>query len=223
MKIAISQPRYLPALIYLQRIYLCDTFVLLDDVQHSREFENRNYIKTPTGKMWLTIPCNGKSHRLKINELELSNMQWIEEHQNSIEHNYKKTPYFSKEILDFLYAFDTSNHSFSDTIHQYLLRCMELFEIKTPLITASSLNIESQKAQKLVDICRKLGATEYISGVNAQNYITNEFDTLPLYYHHYTHPTYPQLWGDFIPWMGFIDALFNTGVEQTTKMIKDIS
>ena len=94
MIVAISQPRYLPAPIYLQRIKLIDKFVLLDDVQHSREFENRNYLKTPQGAKWLTINCQKKKSRLKINELKISNLNWIEEHKETIRRNYSKANYY---------------------------------------------------------------------------------------------------------------------------------
>ena len=59
MKIAISQPRYLPALNYLQRIVVSDKFVLLDDVQHqSRAFEHRNKVRDAKKSRWLSIPID---------------------------------------------------------------------------------------------------------------------------------------------------------------------
>lgn len=221
MKIAISQPRYLPAIIYLQRIYASDKFVILDDVQHSREFENRNYIKTPQGKKWLTIPCSKKGKRMTINDLEISSNSWIDKHKNIIEMNYKKSKFYSKEILDKIYDLDMHTNNFSKIIFQHIQNILELFDIKDNLILSSSLNIESTKAQKLYDICDKLGATTYISGINGKNYIKDEFNDISIEYHEYIHPKYPQLWGDFLPWMGFVDNLFNVGLFETKKMIME--
>ena len=61
----ISQPRYLPALNYLQRLYFADIFVIFDVVQREvRGFENRNKLLLPKPK-WLTIPVSS-SGREKI-------------------------------------------------------------------------------------------------------------------------------------------------------------
>jgi hypothetical protein len=55
MKIVISQPRYLPTLNYLIRLYFSDCFVLLDNVQRqARGYENRNKLLMPSAK-WLSI------------------------------------------------------------------------------------------------------------------------------------------------------------------------
>jgi len=57
MKIAISQPTYLPWLGFLDLIDQVDTFVLLDNVQFEKQsWQQRNRIKTPTGLLWLTVP-----------------------------------------------------------------------------------------------------------------------------------------------------------------------
>jgi len=57
MKIAISQPTYLPWLGYFDLIDQVDVFVLLDSVQFEKQsWQQRNRIKTPTGLQWLTVP-----------------------------------------------------------------------------------------------------------------------------------------------------------------------
>ncbi len=221
MKIAISQPRYLPAIIYIQRIYLSDVFVLLDDVQHTREFENRNYIKTPNGKRWLTIPCRQKRSRQMINELKISDESWIEEHKKRIRHNYKKAKYFDEDLLLKLYDLPRSD-DFTTVVHQYLKNILEIFDIRRELILSSTLGIETKKAQKLYDISKKLGASIYISGVNGRNYIKEEFLDIGLLYHEYIHPEYRQLWdAKFFPWMGFVDMLFNVGIDEVKKSIEN--
>jgi hypothetical protein len=217
---AISQPRYLPALIYLQRMKLADVFVLLDDVQHSREFENRNYIKTPQGKKWLTINC--LKGRMKICELRIGNPSWIEEHKELIRRSYRKAPFFSEETLDFIYNLQF-NESFTETVERYLRNCMSLLDIKTELLFSSTLGTESKGAEKLAEISTMLGFDVYLSGINGREYIENEFADcgVKVKYHTYEHPVYPQLWGDFIPWMGVIDTLFNVGLERTKEMLDE--
>jgi len=221
MKIgAISQPRYMPALIYLQRMSLVDVFVLLDDVQHSREFENRNYIKTPQGRNWLTISC--RKGRMKINELCVSNANWVEEHKEIIRRNYKNAPFYSEEILSYIYNLEF-NEIFSETIKSYLKNCINLLDIETELIVSSSLDVRTSGARKLADISEKLNFDLYLSGINGREYIENEFLEcgVKVKYHIYEHPEYPQQWGAFIPWMGIVDILFNVGLERTIEMLDE--
>ena len=221
MKIAISQPRYLPAIIYLQRIYLSDKFVLLDDVQHSREFENRNYIKTPNGKKWLTIPCKQKSSRIFIKDLKISDKKWKEKHIKLIKQSYKKAKYFDEELLLKLYDLPNTD-DFTTTVFYYLKNILNIFDFKKELILSSFLQIQTKGAQKLYDISKKLNASTYISGINGKNYIKDEFLDVKVLYHQYLHPTYQQLWDkEFFPWMGFVDMLFNVGIDEVIKSIKN--
>jgi hypothetical protein len=201
---------------------MSDAFVLLDDVQHSREFENRNYIKTPQGKKWLTISCKSKSGRKIINELEISNNNWIEEHKKTVEFNYKKSKFYSKELLDRIYDIEIDTNNFSKVIKKHILNCMNIFNIDTKILESSSFGIEDNGPIKLYKICKELDASTYISGVNGKSYIQDEFIDMDVQYHSYEHPVYEQLWGDFIPWMAFIDNLFNLGFEKTESMIKDV-
>jgi hypothetical protein len=41
-----------------------------------------------------------------------------------------------------------------------------------------------------------------------------------VYYHDYTHPVYEQLHGDFLPYMGIIDLLFNVGFQNSLEVIR---
>ncbi|RKY28908.1 MAG: hypothetical protein DRP79_01720 [Planctomycetota bacterium] len=57
MNMMTSQPRYMPALNYIQRISLCDVMVYPDNVRYTpRDRENRNKIKTARSWAWLSVP-----------------------------------------------------------------------------------------------------------------------------------------------------------------------
>src|SRR5207253_9418175 len=59
MKVAISQPTYLPWLGYFDLIDQVGAFVLLDTVQFEKQsWQQRNRIKTPMGLQWLTVPVS---------------------------------------------------------------------------------------------------------------------------------------------------------------------
>ena len=46
------------------------------------------------------------------------------------------------------------------------------------MIKSSDLNINSSSTQRLVDICKKVKATEYISGQGGKNYLDLKFSTI---------------------------------------------
>lgn len=221
MKIAISQPRYLPALNYLQRINISDIFVILDRVQHQRRaFEHRNKIKSPNGKgVWCSIPLEKSSSRPIISDIKIKNKDWIDEHKALIQSYYSKAKYFDIDILEEVYK-GSEELGFVETVEKITINLCDLHEIKYNFINSSELNITSSNDQLLYDITKKLEGSEYISGPNGRDYINKElFNDVKLTYHEYNFPTYSQLHGEFIPWMSIIDQLFNIGLKGTKDYI----
>ena len=47
----------------------------------------------------------------------------------------------------------------------------KILNIDKPIILSSSLSIKTKSTQRLVDICNKVGATEYISGLGGKSYL----------------------------------------------------
>jgi hypothetical protein len=94
----ISQPRYMPALNYIQRISLCDVMVYLDNVRYTpRDWENRNKIKTARGWAWLSVPVVHISRDQLIKDTRIDNsFQWRRKHVRSIRQWYGKAPYFQR-------------------------------------------------------------------------------------------------------------------------------
>ena len=63
-------------------------------------------------------------------------------------------------------------------------------------------------------VCRALGATEYLSGPSARDYIEPEKFAaagIELQYIDYRYPEYPQLYPPFDPYVTILDLLFMTG------------
>ena len=99
MILSAHQPSFLPWPGYLHRIALCDTFIILDDVQFERNsFTNRNRLKTANGPVWLTVPLEMKGHtESKIHDMQISKARdWRDKQWKTIYFNYKKTPFFSQ-------------------------------------------------------------------------------------------------------------------------------
>ena len=94
--------------------------------------------------------------------------------------------------------------------------------IETPLLRSSEMKLSGEKTERLVSICRELGATHYLSGESGSDYISQEDFSNPgieLEYQNYEHPVYPQRYPGFVPHLSTIDLLFNCG-EQSLSILK---
>jgi hypothetical protein len=218
MNIAIHQPNFLPWIGYFYKIAKSDIFVLLDDVQYTKNsFINRNLIKSHQGSLWITVPVqhSGKFGQL-INECKIQNKSFISiKIIKTINQNYVKAPYFDYLFSELENILNTDNESLVElNIALIELVCKKL-SLKTRLLRSSSLkNIEGESTDRLISICKTLNAKSYIFGFGAMNYqeidlfVENSIEAKKT---SFNHPTYNQLWGDFIPNLSVIDLLFNVG------------
>ena len=219
MILSLHQPQYLPYLGYFDKIAKSDCFVFLDCVQYKkREFQNRNKIRTKDGWIWLTVPVISKNKSSQqINEVLINNsVSWQKKHLKSIICYYRNAKYFNEYIGFFEEIYNKKFERLIDinlTIIYYLL---EQFSIKTKIFFESSLSISTKKTQRIIDICKKLNADTYLSGIGGKDYLDEELfkkENIKLIYQDFKHPVYRQCYEPFIPYMSAIDFLFNCGKE----------
>lgn len=225
MIISIHQPQYLPWLGYFDKIDRSDIFVFLDNVQFKKnEWQNRNKIKTAQNWQWLSVPVIHKFTQ-KICEVEINNtVQWGKKHLNALITNYSKAPFFAEYAAFFgqTYAQEWKN-LVEINIHliKYLAKALGISNKK--FVTASSCNSREGRTERLVDICQQLGGDVYLSGRDGANYLDlDEFkrEGIEVIFQNYEHPHYPQLFGDFEPYMSVVDLLFNCGSESLSILSK---
>lgn len=217
MRIAIVQPLYLPWIGYFDLVRRSDIFVFLDHVQFERRsWQNRNRIKTPHGSKWLTVPVEkkGRLHQTIQETLIRNDLDWEEGHRKSIVHNYSASKSFAEysAMIDDVY---TKRWEYLADLNIFLVKLIgERVGIKRRYLKSSELGVGGTKTELLVNICKSVGADEYITGPSAKNYIRPElFDNnnIKLTYHEFVHPVYRQLNGEFIPYLSAIDLLLNCG------------
>ena len=215
MILSAHQPAYLPWLGYFDKIARSDVFVYLDTVQFEKNsFINRNQIKTPQGALWLTIPVKTKGHTSgSLLTTEIDDKQpWRIKHLKSIEMNYRKAPRFEEYFpkIQALLTMPESNLA-EYCLHQLRFWLDEL-QIDTRIVRSSELPITSAKSDLVFDLCQHFGAQDYLSGALGRNYLVEEdFSNagIIIEYQSFKPPVYPQLWGDFIPYMGILDWWMN--------------
>lgn len=226
MKVVISQPRYLPAINYLQRLFFADKFIIFDVVQRqARGWENRNKLLLPD-PVWLTIPITSSSRAL-IADTRVDGMMWIKEHKEKIRRWYKTAPYFSEELLERAYEINGLCDSYRDLLVVLLNNACHLLSFQPKLILASELfdlkSCSGGGAQILREICEVVGAQCYVSGPNGRQYgVEAAFadSEIDLKYHIFEHPVYSQGKQTFVPYMGYLDALFYCGVSWLANSVR---
>lgn len=223
-KVAILQSNYIPWKGYFDMIAAVDEFIIYDDMQFTKsDWRNRNKIKTPQGPQWITVPVKVKGKFCQsIRNTEIDGLGWREQHWKSISFNYKKSKFYNEISgrLEALYAVDYQyiselNRAFVELICSYL-------GIRTKISNSWDYSLCDGKTERLVDLCKQAGASEYISGPAAKDYIETHFFCdagIKLTWFDYSgYPEYPQLWGEFVHGVSILDLLFNCGKESKNYM-----
>jgi WbqC-like protein family len=218
----ILQPSYIPWRGLFHQIQKADAFVFYDDVQYDKHgWRNRNRIKTPNGSQWLTIPVSKKGNvtqHLMVNDMRICwDTPWNEKHWRAITQSYGKAPYFQRYAAALEQFYMLRTEFLADfTIELTIWLARELGINKTSFLRSSELGLPGGKTDRLVAILQKLGATHYISGPSASDYLEEDKLTaagITLEYMSYNYPEYRQLYPPFDPQVSILDLLFVAGPE----------
>lgn len=220
MNVVIMQPFYLFLRKHFHQIQRADLYIFMDDTQFVKNgHHNRNRIKSSNGYVWLTVPIY---HRFgqKINEVIIDNTKdWAKKQWLTIKQNYSKADYFSKYADFFEDVYLNKKWEKLVDLNVYLIVNIAKFLgiTNTKFEFLSNLHIYNDNpTQRLIDICENVGATRYIIGTRAKDYMEEwrwEKTKVILEYFEPTYPPYPQLYGEFLDNCAIIDLLFNCGPE----------
>jgi len=228
VKIAISQPAYLPWLGYFDLVDQVDTFVLLDSVQFEKQsWQQRNRIKTPLGLQWLTVPVLFRGHfGQQIKDVAIRDLEFVRKHLRSVELNYGRADFFERyfpELSEILQSCATENRLAA--LNTRLIRwfCKQL-RIQTPIVQSSALNQPGRRSELLVNLCRAAGADSYVSPLGSAAYLLADLELflkadIEVTFQNYEHPVYRQLFPPFCPQASVLDLLFNHGEESSLILL----
>ena len=167
--------------------------------------------------MWLTIPVKAKGKYFqKIKDTVISDPRWNRRHWESIVHSYSRAQFFRTymELFEDLYL--TANERFlSDINYRFLTAICKLLGIRTKISWSADYDLVDGKTERLVDLCKQAGTTEYVSGPSARSYIDQEVfekEGICLRYMDYSgYPEYNQLFPPFKHGVTIIDLILNEG------------
>jgi len=222
----IMQPTFLPWIGYFAMMDRAQHFVFLDSVQFAkRSWQQRNQIKTASGAQWLTISVLSKGLREQlIADVRIDHSsECIEKTIKTLTASYSKAPYF-KEYSEPLFRILQKKHEFlADLNIEFICEIARILGINTEFIRSSQMGVEGRKADLLATIAEKLKTTTYISALGSKDYLDESTAfaerNIKICFNHYEHPQYPQLHGEFVPYMCVLDLIFNVG-PKSLEMIR---
>jgi hypothetical protein len=223
MRAVILQPSYIPWRGVFDQINQADVFIFYDDVQYDkRGWRNRNQIKTPHGKQWLTIPVHSRgaqTEHIAINQIQITwDNAWNKDHLKALEISYSKAPYFSQYHALLEQFYNRHDSLLADfTIDFTVALARELGNTHTQFMRSSEITgINGQKTDRLIAILKAIGADDYLSGPSAKDYIEPEKFSeagIQLKYAEYDYPEYPQLYPPYDAFVSILDLIFMTGAQ----------
>jgi hypothetical protein len=224
--VSIHQPNYFPYPGFFQKVFLSDIHVVLDKAQFQFDITNRNKIITPDGS-WIriSVPIKAGHKFFEIRNVEINNdLPWAENNWNLIYKSYDTAPFFGlyKTFLNSIYRKKWEN-IFELNFHT-LKKAFDWLEIKTEIVLESELNITGTSSERLLNICKKIGATKYLSGPGGKNYLNEKIftqDKINVEFQKYNPVIYTQKnTKSFIPNLSILDLLFNMGLDSKKIMAK---
>lgn len=225
MKVVITQSMLFPWVGLLEQIRLADVLVFYDDVQFSKgSFTNRVQVKTPNGIQWMTVPLKDLKLGAVIDELKtVPTVQWCEKHLALLDRSFKGAPHANDALMMARDIYSIDHPSIGHLARASMLAIGHYFGLLEgkKVLDVRELCINGSGSQRVLDIVHAVGGTIYITGHGARNYLDHEaFEELgvKVHYMHYERYPYPQLWGEFTPFLTSLDLIANQGRDGKYKI-----
>lgn len=222
------QPTFLPWLGYFALIASADHFIYLDDVQISRQsWQHRNRLKGPNGTVMMTVPVSRKPSWPDLKDAKVAGTAFRNKMILTAEMCLGQAPYYGM-VREFLarnlYAAGDDLCALNISIIDDICNATG---INTPRYRASDMPAAKgeTRSDRLLHHCRNFGAASYLSPVGAFGYLEEEArfpaSGMNLRFQNFRHPDYPQGQGEFLPYMGAIDALSWCGPDNFMQLLQD--
>lgn len=223
-RVVISQPMLLPWIGIFEQLKASDIFIHYDDVQfpQGRSFSSRVQVKTQQGSRWLTVPVKHDGKQL-IRDIKIDTTKnWKESHIGVFRQCYRQAPFgkIALELIESIYSME------GDSLSEFCIFGIEkmaaFLDLDCEFALSSKYNFKSSSSRKLLDIVMAEKGNVYITGHGAKNYLDHElFEShgINVEYIQYVLNEYPQLNGQFTPYVSMIDVIANVG-ERASELIK---
>jgi len=222
LKIAIMQPYFLPYIGYWQLIQSVDKFVIYDDVEFSKGgWINRNRFLKNGKDEYFTIPLRKDSDFLKIGDRHISDSFFEKDRfklLRKIISAYNGAANYKQGCDIVQKCFECSEKRLFDFIKSSIFLVCDLLNIKTEIVTSSSLKIDSslRKHHRVIEICKKLGADTYINpigGVDIYSKDVFKAEGVEIFFQKTDDIFYSQFGNEFVPNLSVVDMIMFNDLE----------
>ena len=213
MKLSIMQPYFFPYIGYFQLIGAVEKFVVYDNIKYTkRGWINRNRFLRDGHAADFVLPLKKASDSLDVIQRQLALDFDKGKLLNQIREAYRKAPYFKEVFSLFERIVQNPDANLFRFIYLSIQETCCYLSIKSDLLVSSSVDIDhSLRAEnKVIAICRKLGASTYINPSGGQMlYSKNNFSDsgIELRFLISRAKPYKQFDHEFVPWLSIIDVM----------------
>ena len=225
MKLAIMQPYFFPYIGYFQLIKSVDKFVIYDNIQYTKKgWINRNRYLQNGHDALFTIPLKNGSVSLNINERCIADSFNAKKLISRLSSSYSRSPQYKTVMPLVEKCILSDERNLFDYIYFSIKSLCGYLDISTELQISSQINIahELKGQEKVIEICRKMEASEYINAFGGlklysketfiNNGITLKFIKSKLI-------EYEQFNTTFVPWLSIIDVMMFSSAKEIHLML----
>ena len=230
MKLGIMQPYFFPYIGYWQLMNAVDKYVIYDDVNFIKGgWINRNRILVNGKPQYFNVQMKGSSPFKLINEIEINNSEIsINKNLKTIYMAYHKAPYFSKVNLLIEKILKKQTPNLAEYVINSIKCITEYLNINTEIIISSKMpkNNELKNQDKVIEICKKLNATEYYNAIGGMElYSFDDFrkSGINLSFLKTNDICYKQFNNEFVPNLSIIDVMMFNSQEEIKAMLNDFT
>ena len=173
-RVAILQSSYLPWKGYFDLIDRADEFIVFDCAQYTKnDWRNRNQIKSPSGKKWLTVPVHHKYLEQSIDEVQIADPRCFRKHWSTFRQCYAKAPCidYCAELLEPVFEAAQACTTISAVNLLFIDAIKGVLGIETSISNVRDYNLDKGRNERLISLCLQARAGCYLSGPAARSYL----------------------------------------------------
>lgn len=210
-RVVISQPMYFPWPGFLAQMAMADVWIWLDDAQFSKgSFTNRIQVKLDGGRRWMSVPLAGKGSFQRIADLAESGGSWVASHRALLDQSLRGQPHAACAMM----LFDQVHQGQGSLCDRLIASAERMAEamgiLPAQRLLASKMAVGGASSDRVRALVEAVSGTEYLTGHGALSYLDHEgFEAagIRVSYMDYRPDPWPQLHGEFTPYVTALDLL----------------
>lgn len=222
------QPYFFPYIGYWQLINAVDVFVVYDDVNYiTRGWINRNRILVEGQAKYINLSLSKASQNKVIREIEVNyDERLVRKTLCTLRHAYRKAPQYDSAQPVIEKILRSNKKKVSEFLLESIYRICEFLEIDKHIVLSSEIEKNNllRGQEKVLEICRCLGADTYINpigGVGLYSFQRFKEEAINLYFLRSIPIFYKQFENEFQENLSIIDVMMFNSAEKIKSFLRN--